>query len=79
MSHAKRVSMRKRRGKAMPVLGTAGLLASHRRIFFARSPKQLRRPDDAGNDALGPRAAAVPTRLPQLRWRFTRRADRSGD
>jgi len=27
MSHAKRVSMRKRRGKAMPVLGAAGLLA----------------------------------------------------
>ena len=27
MSHAKRMSMRKRRGKAMPVLGAAGLLA----------------------------------------------------
>ena len=27
MSHAKRVSTRKRRGKAMPVLGAAGLLA----------------------------------------------------
>src|SRR5262249_18921012 len=27
MSHAKRVSRRKRRGKAMPVLGAAGLLA----------------------------------------------------
>ena len=27
MSHAKRPSMRKRRGKAMPVLGAAGLLA----------------------------------------------------
>ena len=27
MSHAKRVSMRKRRRKAMPVLGAAGLLA----------------------------------------------------
>jgi hypothetical protein len=27
MSHAKRVSTRKRRGKAMPALGAAGLLA----------------------------------------------------
>ena len=27
MSHAKRVSTRKRRGKAMPVLGAAGFLA----------------------------------------------------